>query len=239
MSSKKVFKIKDKVFAKIRGYPAWPALVSGVKSDTPSRLRYKVYFYGTGERAECKPEELFPYEENKAKLGKPSKRKYFTEALLQIEDAANELVLPEDDTQVITTPSNVEYESTTVEPENVVETVKVSESNSESDGKLSNEESTSSKGKKSIGPRKSLGLSMSKGTKRKISDVKPEAPSKKSMINKQKLVADTMKITESRAIVLVEALNDSFIEKATNSQQVSELYFKLIKLIPGTYINWL
>lgn len=223
MSSKKVFNIKDKVFAKIRGYPAWPALVSGVKADTPSRLRYNVYFYGTGERAECKPEELFPYEENKAKLGKPNKRKFFAEALQQIEDDTDASVLPESDIQVFTTPSNVVNESSTVEPKNVVETEKISESNSESEGKLSNEETSSSKGKKSIGPKKSLGLSISKGTKRKISDIKPEASPKKSMINKQKLAADTLKINESRAIVLVEALKDSFIEKATNSQQVSNI----------------
>ncbi|XP_025415954.1 hepatoma-derived growth factor-related protein 2 isoform X2 [Sipha flava] len=228
MSSKKVFNIKDKVFAKIRGYPAWPALVSSVKADTPSRLRYNVYFYGTGERAECKPEELFPYEENKAKLGKPNKRKFFTEALQQIEDD-DVSVLPESDTQVFTTPSNVANESSTVEPKNVVETEKISESNSESEGKLSNEETSSSKGKKSIGPKKSLGLSISKGTKRKISDVKPEAFTKK-LVTKQKLAADTLKLSESRAIVLVEALKDSFIEKATNSQQKSETSNKKISV---------
>lgn len=231
MSSKKVFNIKDKVFAKIRGYPAWPALVSGVKADIPSRLRYNVYFYGTGERAECKPEELFPYEENKAKLGKPNKRKYFAEALLQIEDDDDAAVLPESDTQVLTTPNNREHESSTVEPENVSETEKVSESISESEGKLSNEESISSKGKKSIGPRKSLGLTISKGTKRKISDVKPEASPKKTMINKQKLTADSFKMNEGRAIVLVEPLKDSVIEKATNSQQVCKFLFARNRLV--------
>jgi len=217
MSSKKVFNVKDKVFAKIRGYPAWPAIISGVKVDTPSRQRYNVYFYGTGERAECKSEELFPYEENKSKLGKPNKRKYFAEALLQIENDEENLVFPDDDSQVFATSSNtshIEQESDEVEKSN--------ESNIESEGKLSTDESTLSKGKKVVSSRKSLGLSISKGTKRKISDVKPEAPSKKSLSNKPKIL-ETLKLKEKPiAIVLVEPLEDSVVERAISGQQKIE-----------------
>ncbi|KAL5235260.1 hypothetical protein ACI65C_002670 [Semiaphis heraclei] len=225
MSSKKVFNIKDKVFAKIRGYPAWPAIISGVKADTPSRQRYNVYFYGTGERAECKSEELFPYEENKSKLGKPNKRKYFAEALLQIEDDDDNPILPEDDSQVSVTPSNtshIEQESLKDESENDNEVEKSNESNSKSEGKLTTDESTSSKSIKVVSSRKSLGLSISKGTKRKISDVKPEAPPKKSMSNKPKILESLNLKPRRRAIVLVEPLDHGVIERAISGQQKLE-----------------
>lgn len=262
MSPKQVFNVKDKVFAKIRGYPAWPATVTGVKADTPSRLRYSVYFYGTGERAECKPEDLCVYKENKSKLGKPNKRKYFAEALEQIENDNGDSIVLDDVAQVLVTPSkssNIEPETPVKESESVNETEKSNESTSETEGKTSIDDSTSTpKGKKGVAPRKSLGLSISKGTKRKISDTKPEAPSKKSMSNKSKSSdsvkikeessenlkikeslenakncedsvnvkneesSENIKIKESRAIVLVETLNDSEIEKAiTNSKPVS------------------
>jgi hypothetical protein len=225
MSSKKVFNVKDKVFAKIRGYPAWPAIISGVKVDTPSRQRYNVYFYGTGERAECKSEELFPYEENKSKLGKPNKRKYFAEALLQIEDDEENSVFPDDDSHALATSSNtshIEQESPKDESDEVE---KSNESNIESEGKLSTDDSTLSKGKKVVSSRKSLGLSISKGTKRKISDVKSEAPSKKSLSNKPKML-ETLKLKERprvEAIVLVEPLEDCVVARAKSGQQVSKL----------------
>ncbi|XP_022166574.1 PC4 and SFRS1-interacting protein-like [Myzus persicae] len=226
MSSKKVYNIKDKVFAKIRGYPAWPAIISGVKADTPSRQRYNVYFYGTGERAECKSEELFPYEENKSKLGKPNKRRHFAEALLEIEgDVDCTRVLPEDDSQVSVTPSDtshMEQESSKDESENDNEVEKSNESNLESEGKLTTDESTLSKGKKVVTSRKSLGLSISKGTKRKISDVKPEAPSKKSMSNKPKIL-ESLNLKQRRlAIVLVEPLDHGVVERAISGQQKLE-----------------
>lgn len=228
MSAKKVFHLKDKVFAKIRGYPAWPAIISGVKADTPSRQRYNVYFYGTGERAECKSEELFPYEENKSKLGKPNKRKYFAEALLQIEDDNEGSVLPDDSLMSASTgsqnnTSQIDQELSKGESENVKEIEKSNESNVESEEKLTVDESNSSKGKKNVSSRKSLGLSISKGTKRKISDVKPESSLKKSISNKDKpKILESLKLKE-RPFVLVEALKDSEVEKAIGGYQVSKL----------------
>jgi hypothetical protein len=38
------FKDGDKVFAKIKGYPAWPAVILG-----KSGKKFNVQFYGTGE----------------------------------------------------------------------------------------------------------------------------------------------------------------------------------------------
>lgn len=223
MSSKKVFNVKDKVFAKIRGYPAWPAMVSGVKGDTPSKTKYNVYFYGTGERAECKPEDLCSYEENKVKLGKPNKRRYFTEALLQIEDDKGDFINPEDDNQVLSAQSNtstIEQESPAAEVENSGENERINEPTSENEGKLTIDESNLSNAKKNSTSRKSLGISISKGTKRKISDVKPEAPLKKSMTNKSKS-SDIEK--KGRPVIVLQKL---VIEKIPIEQQVS-----MIKLI--------
>ncbi|VVC33354.1 Lens epithelium-derived growth factor (LEDGF),PWWP domain [Cinara cedri] len=213
MASKKVFKIKDKVFAKIRGYPAWPAIISGIKSDIPSRMRYNVYFYGTGERAECKPEELFPYEENKSKLGKPSKRKYFTEALLQIEeDDTGVTVLPEESFPVNIPPSNTVTKKKEQEkpPLNESVNVKIGESNSETEGKLTTDETSTNKGKKVSTSKKSLGISISKGTKRKLSDAKLDAASKRSIV-------DIMK-NKDNVVVQLETLSNSVIEKAIAKQ---------------------
>lgn len=231
MSSKKVFNVNDKVFAKIRGYPAWPAIISGIKHDVPSRQKYNVYFYGTGERAECKSDELFPYEENKSKLGKPNKRKYFAEALLQIEDEDNS-IFPDDDPQLLTMSINTSHIEKKSSKDESAEVEKSNESNTESEGKLSTDDSTLSKGKKSISSRKSLGLSITKGTKRKISDVKSEASSKKSISNKQDIF-QTLKLREkSVAYVLVEPLEESVVERAISGQQVS-----MLKLLRGHHIR--
>ncbi|XP_035718493.1 hepatoma-derived growth factor-related protein 2-like [Vespa mandarinia] len=76
----------DKVFAKVRGYPPWPAKVEKVVDSNSKNAKYNVYFYGTGETAVCKVEELFTYTENKAKFGnKALRRKFFHEGLQQLE----------------------------------------------------------------------------------------------------------------------------------------------------------
>lgn len=240
MSSKKLFKVDDKVFAKIRGYPAWPAIVSGVKSaDTPSKTKYNVFFYGTGERADCKPEDLCPYEENKSKLGKPNKRKYFVEALKQIENDFEIHDHPKNDSQTLISPSNstVELEKPSDVIENVGKTDEISEANLDTEEKSTNYESPLSKTKKVMVAKKSLGLSMSKGTKRKLSDVKPEGSSKKSMTNKIRTSDQfRLKHKHSRPIILVEKLKDSLIEQIAGNQVSSlniksEFMFKIIFLI--------
>lgn len=91
MSSNKTFKVNEKVFAKVRGHPAWPAVVSSIiNAEIPSKTKYNVFFYGTAEYALLRPINLYSYEENKSIFGKPNKRKYFAEALLQIEMINNE-----------------------------------------------------------------------------------------------------------------------------------------------------
>lgn len=86
VKEKKLFNIGDLVFAKVKGYPAWPAKITKYNNK-----KYNVYFYGTGETANIKVECLFHYTENKEKFAtdKNMKRNNFREAMDQIEAALN------------------------------------------------------------------------------------------------------------------------------------------------------
>ena len=42
------FKYGDRVFAKVRGYPPWPARVDGI-TEVQGKNRFHVFFYGTYE----------------------------------------------------------------------------------------------------------------------------------------------------------------------------------------------
>ncbi|XP_017091698.2 PC4 and SFRS1-interacting protein isoform X2 [Drosophila bipectinata] len=80
----KTFNIGDLVFAKVKGYPAWPAKITKCNNK-----KYNVYFYGTGETANIKLEDLFAYVGNKDKFAtdRNMKRAKFSEAIDQIESA--------------------------------------------------------------------------------------------------------------------------------------------------------
>ena len=72
------------VFAKVKGYPPWPARITGLGSKD----RYKIYFYGTYEIATLKSEDIWLYNpETKEKFApKNMKRKGYTEGIDQIEN---------------------------------------------------------------------------------------------------------------------------------------------------------
>ncbi|XP_055550773.1 hepatoma-derived growth factor-related protein 2-like [Wyeomyia smithii] len=86
VASKKSFNVGDLVFAKVKGYPPWPAKITKIEKS-----KYNVYFYGTGETANIKLEDLFMYRDTKEKYAteKIMKRKGFKEAIIQIESALN------------------------------------------------------------------------------------------------------------------------------------------------------
>lgn len=83
--SKVKFNLGEKVFAKLKGYCAWPAKVEGISDLTPGRVKYHVYFYGTKQIAVCREEDLFSYCKYKYKYGKPKKIKYFNASIDEIE----------------------------------------------------------------------------------------------------------------------------------------------------------
>lgn len=84
VAPKKTYSVGDLVFAKVKGYPPWPAKI--LKFE---KKKYNVYFYGTGETANVKMEDVFDYSNSKDKYAteKIMKRKGFKEAIIQIESA--------------------------------------------------------------------------------------------------------------------------------------------------------
>lgn len=73
------------VFAKVKGYSPWPAKITKVVQKN----RYGVYFYGTGETASVKTEDLDLYDAKKAKYNteRQMKKPDYQQAVSQIEAA--------------------------------------------------------------------------------------------------------------------------------------------------------
>ncbi|XP_028135232.1 hepatoma-derived growth factor-related protein 2 [Diabrotica virgifera virgifera] len=76
------FKVGDKIFAKVKGYPVWPARIV-----SEAGKKFNVLFYGTGETGCISSEHLFYYLKNKKKFQKPLKRQDYIAAFKEIEDA--------------------------------------------------------------------------------------------------------------------------------------------------------
>ncbi|KAA0706483.1 PC4 and SFRS1-interacting protein CLL-associated antigen KW-7 [Triplophysa tibetana] len=77
------FMFGDIVFAKMKGYPFWPARVGEGKAP---KSKIPIFFYGTHTTTFLFPKDIVPYWPNKEKYGRPIKRGGFEEGMWEIEN---------------------------------------------------------------------------------------------------------------------------------------------------------
>ncbi|ESP01863.1 hypothetical protein LOTGIDRAFT_138945 [Lottia gigantea] len=85
MANQIQYKPGDKIFAKMKGYPHWPARIDELPEGSPiPKGKFPIFFYGTHETAFLLPKDIFPYDKYVDKYGKQNKRVGFNEGLEEI-----------------------------------------------------------------------------------------------------------------------------------------------------------
>jgi len=98
-----IFTPGDLVFAKVKGYPAWPAKITALSST--KKNMYCVFFYGTYEIATLKSEDIWSYTEDRAEKFeiKYRKKKGYTDGIYQIRNTPEIAVIQEDHESAVLT----------------------------------------------------------------------------------------------------------------------------------------
>jgi len=96
-----VYNPGDLIFAKVKGYPHWPARIDDYDPETnkpaSKKFKYPIFFFGTHENARLTAAEVFPYEEYKEKYGIQRPRAFFNDGLWEIENDPTVLFRKEDE----------------------------------------------------------------------------------------------------------------------------------------------
>ncbi|XP_076472557.1 uncharacterized protein LOC143301965 [Babylonia areolata] len=82
------YKPGDKIFAKMKGYPHWPARIDALPEGAapPPKGKFPIFFYGTHETAFLGPKDVYCYEKWKHKFWRPNKRAGFNDGLWEIDN---------------------------------------------------------------------------------------------------------------------------------------------------------
>ncbi|KAG8326764.1 PC4 and SFRS1-interacting protein [Homalodisca vitripennis] len=94
MTAKELFRVGEIIFAKVKGYAHWPAIINSIEESLNNKtVQYIVTFFGTNETGIIKQIDIFKYMENIEKYGKPKTNNYrnvkFNNALLEAERHLN------------------------------------------------------------------------------------------------------------------------------------------------------
>ncbi|KAF5301124.1 hypothetical protein FQR65_LT08954 [Abscondita terminalis] len=198
------FNVGDKVFAKVKGYPAWPAMI--IEDQT---TKFNVRFYGTGETGIVKSKDLFYYLKHKKNFIKSLKRKDYNEAIEEIEKAIEE---------------NGGTDGNTEGPDPIIENV-------ESTGNNKNKRKRSELDKTNGNPAKKISIKSSdeivpdtienEKTIKKVVERSPRKSKARGSINKE-IKEDITETESSKDIEQMESIEETGDRSQVDAQSIQE-----------------